>query len=219
MVLSYTEFDFSSRVTVRPQGQSINISVSIDKPPPELARGGVEPMLHQYHHLGDAVAITDNLVYNPALKPFESDGLTSGTPDDRWVFTNRSSRMNYSSLISIARANRALKGYNDKLAEECLATSRKIWADEHNQPAQNNRQGSGFAGSGEMEAALQLYISTKENQYAEQFKELLWPSLERGFAMNMKLAARAVPFMDKTYREKLQPFTVKYKNSIEELIK
>jgi endoglucanase len=179
----------------------------------------IEPYLHQYHHLGDAVNITDNLNYNPELKPYESDGVTSGTPDDRWVFTNRSSRMNYSSLVAIAGASRALRGYNDKLADECLTTAKKIWTDEHNQPAESNPQGFGFAGTGEMEAALQLYICTKENQYAERFKELLWPAMERGFIMNMKLAVRAVPYMDKAYKEKLQPYVVGYKTANDNLFK
>ena len=51
-------------------------------------RGIIVPHLHQYHHLGDAVNMTDNLIYNPALKLFETDGFTSGTNDDRWAFTN-----------------------------------------------------------------------------------------------------------------------------------
>jgi hypothetical protein len=179
----------------------------------------IEPHLHQYHHLGDAVNITDNLNYNPELKPYESDGVSSGTPDDRWVFTNRSSWMNYSSLAAIAGASRALRGYNDTLADECLATAKKIWTDEHNQPAEANRQGFGFAGAGEMESALQLYICTKEIQYSERFKELLWPAMEKGFLMNMRLAARAVPYMDKAYKEKLQPYVVRYKTANDDLFK
>jgi endoglucanase len=179
----------------------------------------IEPQLHQYHHLGDAVNITDNLNYNPELKPYESDGVTSGTPDDRWVFTNKSSRMNYSSLVAIAGAGRALRGYNDQLADECLATAEKIWIDEHNQPAEADRQGFGFPGTGEMEAALELYICTKENQYAERFKELLWPAMERGFLMNMKPAVRAVPYMDKSYKEKLQPYVVRYKTANDDLFR
>ena len=54
-------------------------------------RGIIVPNLHQYHHLGDAINETDNLPYNPALKPYESDGKSSGTFDDRWAFTNRTS--------------------------------------------------------------------------------------------------------------------------------
>ena len=35
-------------------------------------RGIVVPNLHQYHHLGDAINETDNLPYNPNLKPYET---------------------------------------------------------------------------------------------------------------------------------------------------
>ena len=179
----------------------------------------IEPNLHQYHHLGDAVNITDNLPYNPKLKKYESDGFSSGTPDDRWVFTNKSSRTNYSSLVALAGASRALRGYNSSLSEECLETAKKVWTDEHNQPAEGNRQGFGFAGTGEMEAALQLYICTKEAAYVDRFNELLWPAMERGYIQNMKLAAIAVPYMDNAYKEKLKPYVLKFKTANDELFK
>jgi hypothetical protein len=53
------------------------------------ARGIIVPNLHQYHHLGDAVNETDNLPYNASLKPYQTDGKSSGTMDDRWAFTTR----------------------------------------------------------------------------------------------------------------------------------
>ncbi len=59
-------------------------------------RGIIVPNLYQYHHLGDAINETDNLPYNPDLKPYETDGKSSGTPDDRWVFTGRSAILDYS---------------------------------------------------------------------------------------------------------------------------
>ena len=52
-------------------------------------RGIVVPNLHQYHHLGDAINETDNLLYDSTLKPYEVDGNRSGTMDDRWAFTER----------------------------------------------------------------------------------------------------------------------------------
>ena len=58
-------------------------------------RGIIVPNLHQYHHLGDASTETDNLPYNPELKPYESDGKSSGTMDDRWAFTNRVPSLDY----------------------------------------------------------------------------------------------------------------------------
>lgn len=180
----------------------------------------IEPNLHQYHHLGDAVNITDNLPYNPKLKPYQSDGKTSGTPDDRYVFTNRSSRTNYSSLVALANASRALKGYNNDLSRECLETAKKVWADEHSQPSVTVSQGQeGFRGTGETEAALQLFISTKDKQYSDRFKELLWPSMEEGFMFSMRLAASAIPYMESEFREKLKPFVQKYKAASDEIMK
>lgn len=47
--------------------------------------------------------------------------LIHGTPDDRWAFTSRSTPLNYGS----AAASRALRGYHDELADECLATAKE----------------------------------------------------------------------------------------------
>ena len=65
-------------------------------------RGIIVPNLHQYHHLGDAINETDNLPYNPKLKPYETDGKSSGTMDDRWVFSNRVPFLNYGSAYCIS---------------------------------------------------------------------------------------------------------------------
>ena len=90
-------------------------------------RGINFPNLYQYHHLGDASTITDNLIYNPKLKPYETDGLTSGTLDDRWVFTPRMPFLNYSAVAALAAANRALKNFNDTLADEALFYAIQAW--------------------------------------------------------------------------------------------
>ena len=76
-------------------------------------RGIVVPNLHQYHHLGDAVDETDNLPYNPNLKPYETDGKSSGTMDDRWAFTERTTFLDYYTAAALAAASRALKGFDD----------------------------------------------------------------------------------------------------------
>ena len=90
-------------------------------------RGIIVPNLHQYHHLGDAVNETDNLPYNPALKPYETDGKSSGTMDDRWAFTNRTSTLDYHSIAALAAANRALLGFNKPLADDCLTQAKRLW--------------------------------------------------------------------------------------------
>lgn len=178
----------------------------------------IVPQLHQYHHLGDGSTMTDNLIYNPNLKEEKIDGIFSGKPDDRWVFTNRSPRTNYSSISALAAASRALRDYNPELANECLETVRRAWIDEQNQPVQSNRSGFRFGGSGNMQAALQLYICTKDKQYADKFEELLWPAMERGSNWNIKLAVQAVPYMDSAYKEKLIPFVEDYKKSNDDML-
>jgi endoglucanase len=75
-----------------------------------------------------------------------------------------------------------------------------------------------FGGTGEIQALLQLYISTKERQYADKFKKLLWPALEKMMDKNMQYAARAVPFLDKDYKKKLIPFVKKYKAANEAML-
>ncbi|MBN2862975.1 MAG: glycoside hydrolase family 9 protein, partial [Bacteroidales bacterium] len=74
-----------------------------------------------------------------------------------------------------------------------------------------------FGGSAEMSAALQLYISTKEKQYADKFEELFWPSMESGSGRNMNVAVRALPYMNSEFRKKLVPLVQKYKATNDEL--
>ncbi len=179
--------------------------------------GIIVPNLHQYHHLGDGSTMTDNLVYNPALIPYESDGKSSGTPDDRWAFTNRMGWNNYSSIAALAAASRALKGVNDALAEECLAAAKKAWMDEQGQPVESNPWMARF-GTGEMRALLQLYISTKKEEYAGLFKEKLWDGMERNAERNIQYAVQALPYMDAEFRGKLIPYVREYKAANEELL-
>ena len=54
-----------------------------------VAQGIVQGTMHQYHHLGDASTITDGLVYDASLAPYEQQGLhdvevvsTMGLTDD-----------------------------------------------------------------------------------------------------------------------------------------
>ena len=101
----------------------------------QLNQGIVDSRLHQYHHLGDASTQTDNLIYDPSLKPYQVEGNRSGTPDDRWVFTVHQPFLNYSGIGSLAAASRALRGYNNALADECLALARKAYAEERQRPA------------------------------------------------------------------------------------
>jgi hypothetical protein len=179
--------------------------------------GIIEPELYQYHHLGDASTITDNLRYNPELKKYESNGFESGTPDDRWAFTNNQPWLNYYSVGALAASSRALKGYNDSLAVECLAASKKAWVNEHEESGWNDYPDDKLNQErGEITAALQLLITTNDKDYAERFEKLIWSTLDKSVSAFIDQAVLAIPFFDKAYKDKLLPYIEKYKKECDE---
>lgn len=182
-------------------------------------RGINFPHLYQYHHLGDASTITDNLVYNPKLKPYEIDGLTSGTLDDRWVFTPRIPFLNYSAAAAMAAASRALKDFNKQLSNEALLCAITAWETEQQAPVSDQLSKFAWFNNEECLAALELFITTKDERYAKKFNEIIWTELDSALERNMVTAVKAVPFMPKEYKSKLEKYVLKYKENIEMLKK
>lgn len=201
-------------------------------------RGIIVPNLHQYHHLGDAINETDNLPYNPNLKPYESDGLSSGTLDDRWAFTNRMTFLDYQTAATLAEASRVLRGYNDDLADRSLACAKRLLeeADEATKhPKENEDPFMKMMGKGaDVNTVLQLYITTKEKKYADRFLDQIWPMLDRmtestgrnsgffaafGGRSGFNQALIAIPYMDAAYKEKLKGYVLKYKEIIDNSVK
>ena len=184
-------------------------------------RGIVDPHLYQYTHLGDASTQTDGLRYDPALETFDSDGERSGVPDDRWAFTARTPVTNYGSIGALAAASRALRGYNDGFAEECLSLAKKAYAAERQDTTA--AQHTGFEGAyregAELSAVLQLLMTTREREYADRLGELVWPALDKRMDSTLLPAVRALPFFDEAYRTKLRDYIVKYRQSIDSLEK
>ncbi len=167
--------------------------------------GIVEPDLAQYVHLGDAASKTDNRVYNSSLEDGESDGFTSGTFDDRWAFTSKSTPLNYGSIAALAAASRALRGYRDELADECLATARRVWDEEHQHAPDLFHHGNTTGGrleEEELSAAVELLITTQDPHYAQRIDEL-WPAIEQRFVANAAVAVRALPFLGDSFAQKL----------------
>jgi hypothetical protein len=168
--------------------------------------GIVEPDVAQYTHLGDAASKTDGLIYDPRLKPGETKGGRSGTPDDRWVFTSRASALNYGSAGALAAAARALRGRNDALADKSLAHARRIWAEEQRHPPFTFSHGNTTGGPIEAEqfvAAVELLIATGDPQYRAAI-EKLWSQIPERFPMLLDEALRAIPFMTAAFREQVR---------------
>ncbi|HHU95762.1 MAG: cellulase N-terminal Ig-like domain-containing protein [Bacteroidota bacterium] len=177
-------------------------------------------VLYNYHHLGDAASITDGLPYNKNLGPYEvaRDGRSSGVKDDMWAFTTRNPGLDLRAATMFAAASRALKGYNDELSERALYQSKRLLkeATELLGQQQQARPGRG-GGSADIGTNLQLYISTGEQQYADRFEELLWPSLERNVNFSILTALHGIPHMDEAYKERVRPYVEKYVEYIDEL--
>jgi hypothetical protein len=182
--------------------------------------GIIVPDISQYTHLGDAITMTDNLIYDPAMRELESNGIKSGKFDDRWAFTSYSSALNYGSIAALAAASRALKTYNDELASESLATAIKGWAKEQAQEPKVFKYGNTTGGDLETEmfkAATELLITTREQQYALAVSKLL-PKIETQFGFNAIQAVKAMPYMDAGYAAKVKSMVQAYKQSMHEMV-
>ena len=182
-------------------------------------------VLDNYHHLGDAAAITDGLHYDPSLPRYvkSADGKRSGTPDDMWAFTNRNTNTDMNAANMFAGASRVLKGYNDDLAARCLKQSKRLQAEATqlmNQRAAGMRGGQNpnfnrNRGGGNMATNLQLYIATGQRSYLDQFEQQIWPALERNVNNSIRTAMDAIPYMDAAYKDSLRRYAVKYKEYLE----
>ena len=175
-------------------------------------------VLDNYHHLGDAAGITDGLHYDPRLKPYQksADGKSSGTPDDMWAFTSRNPGLDLQAATMFAAASRVLADRNPGLARRALKQSIRLQEEglklqaadttRRRRPNQNN-----------FSTALQLYVSTKDSKYLEQFTAGVWPALERMPMNAIGAALDAIPYLDNDYKEKLRPYVEKYRDYILQL--
>src|SRR5690606_16480445 len=180
--------------------------------------GIIVPDISQYTHLGDGLTMTDNLIYNPKLGELESNGFESGKFDDRWAFTSKSSALNYGSIAALAAASRALKGYNDELAKECLQTALDVWNQEKNQEPNLFRHGNttgGPLGAEKIKATLELLVTTGEEEFKRSFLDQ-FAEIENQFTFNAKLAVRALPYMDEQYKNRLRELVLKHKEVLKE---
>lgn len=92
-----------------------------------LYRGIIEPTIRQYVLLGDAMVQTDNLPYDASLKDGEVKNGKSGTPDDRWVFTEDNPERELDAAGGLAAAARVLKTYNPQMAKEALDAAQNLY--------------------------------------------------------------------------------------------
>jgi hypothetical protein len=132
-------------------------------------RGIITPTLRQYTHLGDFAAQTDGVVYDPRTAPADAPPVGAGvpgSPDDRWVFTEQNPRRELGAAAGLAASARALRGYDDALAAECLGVATRIW-DETREDAVPARAWEKDRPSARIPLAVELLLATKDRRYAE----------------------------------------------------
>jgi hypothetical protein len=167
--------------------------------------------------LGDVASVTDQLFYDASLKPGEVKGNHSGKTDDRWVVTNKDTSLEYEVITALVAASRLLRGYNDQLAEECLATAIKAWEYEqsHDPVIQPNAYVPGHHEWQEVHATCELLITTGESRYKDRLIKLLPVIKENSNEVGWS-AARALKYIDdKIFKDQLTEALQAYKAELD----
>jgi hypothetical protein len=183
-------------------------------------RGMIVPTLRQYVQVGDFAAQTDNVVFEEAA---DGDALpigagVVGSPDDRWVFTQDNPRRSLASAAALAASARALRGYDDALAAECLAVAANVWTttDETSVPAPPSAR---RRPSPRIGLAVELLLTTREPAYAEflvgQQEEIVESAGRVGW-----IVGRALPLIeDEGFRAAVTDALEAYQAEVDELEK
>jgi len=167
--------------------------------------------------LGDVASVSDQLIYDPSLKPDEIRGNRSGKDDDRWAVTNKDTGLEYQVITALTAASRLLRGYNDKLADECLATAIRAWEYEqtHDPVIQPNAYVPRNHKSQEVHATCELLITTGEGRFRDRLVGLL-PVIREAPGEVGWSAARAINMVDdEDFRTGLRETLQNYKTVLD----
>ena len=182
--------------------------------------GIVAPTLPLYTHLGDVGSETDGRIYDAKLGPNDRDGIHSGKPDDRWVFTSDVPHTDYAVAGGLAAASRVLGELDPALAARSLAAAKVLWANQQDLGDRLNRPSRGEWHPDNLDlaavpATIELLIATKGDQtYAKKLEQML-PAIAAHFHELGGVATRALPYMSQEYRARLGQIVTDAKPSIE----
>ena len=148
--------------------------------------------LFNYHHLGDAAAITDGRHYDPKLKrnQISADGKSSGFPDDMWAFTSRNTSSDLRAASVLKEVSRVLADYDAAFAAKAGKEGARLEKEANEIISKRPRRGfggnfGGGAGNGNG---------------------------------NIRAALDSIPFQDAAFKEGLRPRVEKYNEYLESLL-
>jgi hypothetical protein len=172
--------------------------------------GIITNTIRDYVTVGDWASMSNNV---------DESGLKA---DDRWVFTDRSSALEYRMAAVLAASSRALKGFNDTLARECLATARKVWEYEQSHDPVTHRSAY-VPGNLEQErllAAVELFATTGEGKYRSWLlKEAPAVMKKQHEGVLWALVRVEDQLKDKAFSQALATELAAYSGEVKEMIK
>jgi hypothetical protein len=154
-----------------------------------LYRGIICSTLRQYAMLGDAAAMTDGI---------------AGNDDDRWIFTENNPMRALSTAAQLAGAARVLRGFNDELSRECLQIAVDVY---------QQTEVSGFMVSGKLQAAVELYLTTGEQQYLD-FVLGQQETIVRGIGRTGWFMARIAKQLEAKKDKRSKAFVTAFRNAL-----
>jgi hypothetical protein len=166
---------------------------------------------------GDWASQTDQLFYDRNLAPDKKTLTHSGVDDDRWVFTNRDTGLEYQVAAALAAASRSLAGYDDKLAGECLATAIKVWDFEqgHEPAASPAEYIPGNAKLEEIICTAELLVTTGQDKYASHLKTLL-PDIRKNIGRSAWCISRVADMInDESFKTGFMTALKDYRTSLD----
>lgn len=202
-----------------------------------LYRGVQDASLVQYTHLGDAATMTDNQVFKGPAEPAMSvlkhaaregsqaqpriEGLprlgSTGSADDRWVFTEQHAERELAAAAALAAAGRALKGFNDPLSADCIQIAQKLWSEAR--AAQDAGATPARQRLSRLGAAIELLQATGDRAYAEAIiglGDLIVSNVDR----SGWLAARSLKLVnDPAFSDKIRTALRTYREKVDQLEK
>jgi endoglucanase len=174
-----------------------------------LYRGIICQTLRQYVLLGDGSTMTDNKVYDPSLKPGETQSNRSGVADDRLVFTEENPARELEVAAGLAAAARALKNYKPELSKDCIEIAEAIYA------KSGNAEGRRIA-SAKIEALVELFLTTGKEEYKNQLVAMR-PDIVRNIERCGWALGRVMDKIDNTeFRDSVTEAVAQYRKKIEQ---